>query len=171
MSNLPWIPRINATRVVTATPTITASSAYAAGNQLGGIMQLTDIMRQDSNAGAGTSQLVGVTILDKDKQDSPIDLWLFNQPPTVTSTDHAAFAMTAANLASQCIGVVQVGASGKYSDAAAVSVSSDVNLNKIVMVPGTATSPTSIYAIAVARGTPTYTTTTSLQFRFEFFLD
>lgn len=162
-------PRINASIVVMATPVITANSAYAAGNQLGGIMKLTDVVRQDGNLHLGFSELVEVTILDNNKQDAAIDIWLFNQSPTVTSSDHSAFAMTAANLQAQCIGVVSVGTA--YSDASVVSVSSTANLNKPVQVPRTVAFPTSIYAIAIIRAAATYTTTSALQFQFSFFMD
>jgi hypothetical protein len=170
-NNLPWVPRINATKVVTVTPTISSSPAYTAGDQLGGIMTLTDVIRQDSNGRFGTSELVEVTILDGSKQDSAIDIWLFNQSPTVTSVDNGAFAMTYANMQSQAIGVIQIGTSGTYSDASATSMCSAANLNIPVQVANTASSPTNIYAIAVARGTPTYATTTSLTFLFKFFMD
>lgn len=168
MSNLPWVPRINATKVVSVTPTI-STSAYTSGDQIGGIMDLSDCIRQDSNGTFGVSELVGVTILDKDKQSVAMDIWLFNVSPTVTSTDNAAFAMTAANLVLQCVGYVSVGVA--YSAAAAVSVSSTVNLNKVVQVSNTVASPSHLFAIVVVRAAPTYTTTTSLQFKFEFFMD
>lgn len=176
-SVLPNTPRFNASKVISITPTISTSPAYSSGDQLGGIMTLPDAVRQDLIVNYGISELVGVTILDGSKQDSPIDIWFFNQSPTITSTDNAPFAMTAANQALQCIGVVQLGASGLYSDAASVSVCSNQNLNKVFKIPGadswlgTTVTNTSIYAIAVVRGTPTYSTTTSLQFQFEFFLD
>lgn len=170
-NNLPWVPRINATKVVTVTPTITANSAYAAGNQIGGIMTITDVVRQDTNQKFGTSELVEVTILDAQKQDSPIDVWFFNQSPTVTSTDHAAFAMTYANMQNQLIGVVQLGATGTYSDANATSACTTANLNMPLQVASTVANPTNIYAIAICRGTPTYTSTTSLTFLFKLFLD
>jgi len=167
MSNLPWVKRINASKVISVTPTISTSPAYTAGDQIGGIMTLTDSVRFDSNEGKGFSEIVSVSILDSSKQDAAIDIWFFNASPTVTSVDNGAFAMTAANMAAQCIGVVQCGLSGTYSNAAAVSVCSTCNLNLPVQVA----SGSNLYAIAVARGTPTYATTTALQFKFGIFLD
>lgn len=167
MSNLAWVPRLNASKIVSVTPTI-STSAYTSGDQIGGIMTLTDIVRWDTSAQLGFSQLVSVTILDSDKQDTPIDIWFFKVSPTVTSVDNAAFAMTAANMKLQAIGAVQIGLSGTYSDAAAVSVCSTPNLNLPVQISASASS---IYAVAIVRGTPTYTTTSSLQFQFAFFLD
>lgn len=164
MSNLPWVKRINASKVVSVTPTI-STSAYATGDQIGGIMTLTDAVRFDSNESKGFSELVSVTILDSSKQNADIDVWFFKTSPTVTSVDNGAFAMTAANMAAQCIGVVSAGVA--YSDAAAVSVSSTCNLN----LPLQVASGSNIYAIAVVRGTPTYATTSALQFQFGIFLD
>jgi hypothetical protein len=165
---LPWVPRLNITKTIAVTPTI-STSAYTSGDQIGGIMTLSNVIRQDSQMNYGNAELVAVTILDADKQSAAMDIWLFNQSPTVTSTDNAAFAMTAANQAAQCIGFVSVGAS--YSAAAAVSTASTANLNLPVQVAGTVASPTNLYAIAIVRAAPTYTTTTSLQFQFSFFVD
>ena len=133
-------------------------------------MTFADVVRLDSQGGGnavpnGQTELVSVTILDKDKQDAAMDIWLFNTSPTVTSSDNAPFSMTDANQFAQCIGVVAVG--GTYSDAAINSASSTVNLN----LPLQITSGTSIYAIAIVRAAPTYTTTSSLQFQFGFFVD
>lgn len=165
-----WVPRINITRTIAVTPTISTSPAYTSGDQIGGIMTIANAVREDTNALLGVSQLVDVTILDADKQNAAMDIWLFNTSPTVTSTDNAAFAMTAANQAAQCIGFVSVGAS--YSGAAAVSCASTTNLGKIVQIPSTLTTPSSsLFAIAIVRATPTYTTTTSLQFQFSFYID
>jgi hypothetical protein len=165
---LPWVPRLNITKTIAVTPTI-STSAYTSGDQIGGIMTLSNVIRQDSQMNYGNNEIVSVTILDADKQNAAMDIWFFNQSPTVTSTDNAAFAMTAANQAAQCIGVVSIGSS--YSSAAAVSTSSDKNLNLPLQVPGTVASPSNVYAIAIVRAAPTYTTTTSLQFQFSFFVD
>lgn len=165
MANLvSWVPRINVTKLVEVTPTI-STSIYASGDQIGGVMTISNAVRIDNQALLGQSQLVDVTILDSDKQSAAIDIWLFKSTPTLASSDNAAFSITAANMLSAgCLGYVSVGAS--YSAAAAVSCSSTTNLGKIVE-----SSTTSIYAVAVVRGTPTYTTTTSLKFAFNFYVD
>lgn len=162
---LSWVPRVTIEKNISATPTITASSAYVSGNQLGGIMTLVDVVRTDNNIKQGTALLTEVTILDADSQNAAIDIWFFSVSPTLVSSDHAAFNITDANLAAQCIGVVSVGSA--YSASSSNSISSTTNLNKSVSVP----SGTTIYAVAIVRGTPTYTTTTSLQFKFNFLVD
>jgi hypothetical protein len=78
--------------------------------------------------------------------------------------------MSDANLAAQCVGAVSVGTA--YSASALNSVSTDgKNLGLVINVAGSASAPTSVYAIAVVRGTPTYTSTTDLQFQFSFYID
>jgi hypothetical protein len=168
-----WVPRLNITKTVAVTPVI-STSIYTSGDQIGGIMTIPDVIRQESNTGIGENILAEITILDGDKQDAAIDVWFFKVSPTVTSTDNAAFAMTRANQQLQCIGSVSLGVTsttGAYSDAAAVSVSSNPNINKPLQVSGTAANPTNIYAIAIVRGAPTYTTTSSLVFQFSFYID
>lgn len=170
MSNLSPVSRLNITKTISVTPTISTSPAYTSGDQLGGIMTLTDCIRQDTGTGYGNCELHSVTILDGSKQDIAIDIWFFNVSPTITSTDNAAFAMTKANQFAQCIGAISVGTS--YSDAAAVSTSTDgKNLGICMQVAGSSTTNTSLYAIAIVRGTPTYGTTTSIQFQFSFYMD
>lgn len=170
MTTLSWVPRINITKTVIVTPTISISPAYTSGDQLGGIMTIPDVVRIDSNTGLGFCELAEVTILDGAKQSSALDIWFFKVSPTVTSVDNGAFAMTKANQALQSMGSIQL-AAANYSAAAAVSQGSWPNLNKCMQTNSTASSPTSIYAIAVVRGTPTYAATTDLQFQFSFYID
>lgn len=173
MTTASWVPRINITRMVPVTPTVSNAVAYTAGDQLGGIMTIPDVIRIDSQAGGngvplGQCELAEVTILDADKQDSIMDIWFFNASPTVTSVDNGAFSMSDANQKLQCIGQVTLTTSnGSYSDAALNSTGTWTNINKVLQV----SSGTSVYAIAIARGTPTYTTTTALQFQFSFYVD
>ena len=170
----PSTPKINASKVVSITPTITSGSAYSSGQQLGGIMTLPQCVRQDTGCGYGFTECVEVTILDGSQQNAAIDIWFFNQSPTLISTDHSTFSMTAANQALQCIGVVSVGST--YSGSASCSVSSNPNLNKPLLVPGSyggqpASTAANIYAVAIIRAAATYTSTTALQFQFGLFLD
>lgn len=170
MTTLSWVPRINITKTIAVVPTISTTPAYTSGDQIGGIMTLTDCVRIDTNTGYGNCELRSIVILDGGLQSAAIDVFFFNQSPTVTSSDNTAFSLSDANLAAQCIGVVSVGTT--YSASALNSVSSDGrNLGLQLQVPSTATTPTTLYAIGVVRGTPTYTTTTDLKFLFSFYMD
>lgn len=170
MTTLSWVPRINITKTITVVPVISTTPAYTSGDQLGDIMILTDVIRQDRQVGFGQAELHSVTILDGSLQNAAIDIWFFNTSPTVTSTDNTAFSMTDANQAAQCIGAISVGTS--YSASALNSTTTDgINLSKNLQVAGTATIPTNLYAIAIVRGTPTYTATNALKFLFSFYVD
>lgn len=169
MSNLSPVPRINVTKTVSVTPTI-STSQYTSGDQVGGIMTLTDVVRQDTGTGYGNSELKSVTILDADAQSAAMDIWFFKVSPTVTSTDNAPFSMSDANQAAQCIGAISIGTA--YSASALNSTSTDgKNIGIAMEIFGTSSTPTSIFAIAIVRGTPTYSTTTALQFQFSFYMD
>lgn len=172
MANLiSWVPRINITRILSVTPTITSGSAYVSGYQLGGIMSIPLAVREEFNSLQGQSQLVDITVLDNSSQNSAIDFFLFSSLPTLASSDHSAFDITDANLVATCIGVVSI-LGTTYSGTASNSVSSTTNLGKIIQVPSTKATPaTTLYVVAVARGTPTYTSTTALQFQFGLYID
>lgn len=170
MTTLSWVPRLNITKTVSVTPTVSTTPAYTSGDQVGGIMTLTDVVRQDSNMGYGNIELKSVTILDASLQSIAIDLWFFKVSPTVTSSDNVAFSMTDANQAAQCIGAISVGTS--YSASALNSTSTDgKNIGMCLQVPGSSATPTNLYAIAIVRGTPTFATTDALQFQFSFYVD
>lgn len=164
MATLSWVPRINVQTFASQTPTIN-TSAYTAGDQVGGFMTLTNIIRQDSNLGFGTSILTSVTIIDAGKQAAPFDILFFNQSPTLVSANNDPFSQTVANAKIQYIGKVSV--AGSYLASASYSTSTDDNLN----LPVRALSGSSLFAVAVTTGTPTYVGTTDLTFEFNFLVD
>lgn len=144
---------------VELTPTITAA-AYSSGKQVGGIQTIPGVCL-DQNRFA---QLINVTLTDADKQSAAMTIFFFDVSPTVTSVDTGSMAMTAANLALQCIGHVAI-AAGDYQPMAAVSVASkDFDLKYLK----TRHEAANLYAIAMTTGTPTYATTTSLKFKYVF---
>lgn len=174
---LSWVPRINITKQILSTPTITASSPYVSGYQIGGIMTLSNVIRQDSNfngtgTGFGQSELHSVKVIDSIGQDQKYDIWIFSSSPTLTNAgDFTAFSITGANaLAAGLQGAVSVGAT--YSASAVAAVSTDgQNLSLNCIVPSSATNPTNLYAVAIVRGTPTFTGTGNLTFLFNFYMD
>lgn len=169
MTTLSWVPRINITKTVAVVPVI-STSAYASGDQIGGIMTLTDVVRQVRGDNYGQAELHAVTILDGALQSAAIDVWFFNQSPTVTSVDNGAFSMSDANLAAQCIGAISIGTA--YSASALNSVSTDgINLSKNMQVDLSSATPTNLYAIAIIRAIKTYAATNDLKFLFSFYVD
>lgn len=165
MSNLSSVPRLTIQQINTVTPVITAA-AYSAGDQVGDIMTLSSVVRQDTNTQLGTAMLTSVSIIDKAKQSAAMTLWFFKTSPTLASTDHAAFNLTDANLAASFIGTVSVGAS--YASSTSNSVSSTSNLNLAVF---NSSGGKDIYCVAQTTGTPTYVSTSDLIFQFTFLVD
>lgn len=173
-----WVPRLTIQSPVEVTPTI-STSAYTAGDQVGGVMTLTNVVRNDPNtsvsgdrgtpttsgAGLGTATLTEITVLDKAGQNAAFEVWFFKSSPTITSVDNGAFNLTDANSFAACIGHVNVGAT--YSTSSSNSVSTTSNLNKSIF----AASGSTIYAVAKTTGTPTYGSTSDLKFIFNFLVD
>lgn len=169
------IPKLNITPQIILQPTITATS-YSAGQQLGGILTIPNIVRQSQNYALASAELRNINILDSDNQKAAIDFWFFNQSPTITSVDHGTFAMTKANFQAQCIGAVSVGTS--YSSNGTLAVSSDAKPTSLILeIPNTNlqsaanANSNNIYAVAICQGTPTYASTSSLIFQFAFYED
>jgi len=170
MTTISWVPRINITKTISVAPTI-STSVYDRGDQIGGIMTLSHIVRQDPHTGFGVSELKSVVILDGGLQSAAIDLWFFNVSPTVTSSDNLAFSMSDENLAAQCIGAVSVGATYSAGDTNSVSTDGG-NIGKCFQVSGTSATPSSLYAIAIIRSeNKTFISKQDLQFQFSFYVD
>lgn len=148
-------------KVITVTPTIEAA-AYGDADRLGSIMTLSDAFA----AGKGTVELSSITVLDKAKQKSAIDVLFFSELPTVASADNAALSITDAEMA-KYIGRVAIPAAG-YEDTAD---SSDTTVRNIGLVMQAAAGSTSLYAIVQCQGTPTYTSTSDLTLKFSLVQD
>lgn len=139
-------------KLVTATPTITSGVAYATGNCIGGVMTFPAL------ADRGFCTIMSLVITDASGQNTPCDLFLFNQSPTA-QTDKAAVSLTAADLL-KCIGVVPTVASD-YASAGTGSVAGKTGkLNLFLAVGGSVDN--NVYGLLVARGPGTYTSTSAV---------
>jgi hypothetical protein len=148
------------TRIITATPVITASQAYAAGNLIGNaaLSFAAGAEAPSSNATnpVGASGIIrAVFIADKDKQDANIDVLFFSQALASTLTDKAAFNPTNADLLN-CIGLAQITTYSAFSGNGFGQVSG-------LYIPFALAAGITLTAVLVSRGTPTWTTTGSLQ--------
>jgi hypothetical protein len=150
-----------ASTIVSVTPTI-STSAYTAEDQIGGLQTISNAVRTSG----GTSILYSVTVLDKAKQNSDLDIYLFDSSPTVVSSDNAAIDVSDSEMASKCIGYIRVLGSN-YSNLSANSVASERNLGILL----DATGSTSLYALAKINNVATYTSTSDLVFRYHFIQD
>lgn len=128
------------TRVLTATPTVTASPDYTAGDVVGGLLTFTNAFPATSRTG----RIVSVAIVDDAGQTATYDLFLFKSEPATTYTDNAAFSPSEADLV-LASPVLQVSSSNRFA-ADAKAITSLSSLNSFVQ----ATS-TTLYGVLVDR--------------------
>jgi len=146
---------------IDVTPVLAGTGAYSSGNQVGGIHTLTHACIEENRIG----QLQSLTVIDIDNQKAALTMLFFNQVPSVTSVDQGAFAITAAALKSQCIGM-QLITAASYTTVASKAVTTLVLTNYFLQ--SLTSTQGNLYAAVVTTGTPTYTTTSSLVFKYVF---
>lgn len=138
------------TTTVDFTPTITASSAYTAGYEVGGLLTFSNAL-----SSAGTGILQSITIKIKSQHSEGFKLYLFKaNPSSSTWTDKTAPSINAADLPS-LVGMYPL----TVSDNGLGSMSI-YNLDGIgkVLNPGA----TTLYGVLVTTSTPTFSSTTDL---------
>lgn len=141
------------------TPVIN-TSAYTAGDELGGLQTITGAARYTGGAG----RVLAVTVLDKTQaQRSAIDVLFFDRSISVAGNNNP-FAPSDADMAN-FLGLVAI-ATGDYNTAWAGTPTNSV-ATKILATPlPFVVAATSLYALAVVRGTPTYTSASDLVFSY-----
>ena len=137
------------TDTISATPTLTASSAYASGNCGGGLLTF-------ANAARVSSGLVGkVVVASKSARTEMMDLVLLDANPTSTTvTDKSAVALAVAD-STKVIGTINLLNWTNTGTTANCTVSG-------VGLPFKIPSGTTLYGILVMRGAPTFTSTSDL---------
>ena len=143
-------------RTVTVTPTVD-TSIYASGDQIGTLFTITGALKLFQSG-----LLESVTVVDKSKQKSAINIILFNQSTAVASADNAALDITDALMATNSLGYVPV-AAADYKDLNANSIATVRGLNLSVSSTGD-----NLYGIILSGGTPTYTSASELVITFGF---
>lgn len=145
-------------KLVVVTPVIQAA-AYASGDQLGSIFELPNAMDDSS----GTGAVLSLTVIDKAKQKSALDLLIFSAKPVVSSTDNAALDISDAEMADKFVGRVAL-ASADYTDLANCSIASLTQVGLLLKATKDQNNlgGESLWAILQSKGTPTYTSTSDL---------
>lgn len=137
---------------VAVAPTVTASSAYASGNVVGGLLVLPNMVRLTG----GTAILQKVVVDFKTTQTAQLDLVLFaNNPTGTTFTDKAAFSLAAADF-NRVIGTVHI------TDCTSLGTPSVCQASGLAL-PIQGQGSTTVYGVLVTRGTPTYGSTSDIQ--------
>jgi hypothetical protein len=142
--------------------TNSSSPAYAVGDQIDGLQQITNAV----DASGDTATIQSVTIVDKDSVSSVLDILFFNDQPTVSSADNVSLNISDADMQEKFLGSVRI-AAADYITTAANSVATVKNIGLVVNSVKSATNAngTSIWAILRSAGTPTWTGTQSLTLR------
>ena len=133
---------------VVQTPTVSAASAYAIKDAVGGLLTFANAAR----VSGGSIIIEAATILDLDRQMAVMDLVLFDQTFTATS-DNAAFDPSDADLAN-VIGVISFNQWADFNDNAIASRS---GLGFAAKLAGT-----SLFGQLVTRSAPTYNSTSDI---------
>lgn len=146
---------LNVRKAVTTTTT-----PYSSGDQVGTPIQVDNMCTNEG----GTGTLLSLSIVDATISGAQVDLdvFFFNQNPTVTSADNTAFSMTDANAASQYLGHVSF-SSADYKVSALQSFISAKAIGLGLASTGTGRD---VYAVVVSRGAPTYINGTGLELIF-----
>lgn len=145
-------------KTVRVTPVVSSGAIYAAGDQIGTLMEFANVF--DGSSGCCTIESIFVT--DKAKQKSSIDLFFFGKQPTNAVADNAAADISDADVAAMCLGVVNVPAAS-YLDLANNSVACVRDI-KLLVQQLDKFAAKSLWVLAVSRGTPTYTSVSDLTF-------
>lgn len=152
---------VTTTYVRTVTPVIN-TSAYAAGDCVGGLQTIANAVR---TGGPGSGLIENFTVLDATGANAAIDIVFFSANPTnSTFTNNAACAVNAADLgkivgymsATQCRNVGTPG----VCQQAGPPLGFNLGINN-----------STIYAVMIAVGTPTYASIGVLQDRVSFLGD
>ena len=156
------------TKVHTATPTVSASPDYTAGDAMGGLITFTNFGRRNriyTEEVGSTGVIHSVTITDLSAQALNIDVVFFDvNPSNTTVTDNATLDIHDTDLLT-IVGVVNVTTWASFSDNA---VGFEGNLG-IPFDLGAGNS--SIYAVLVARDVHNLASTSDLTLRVEVLQD
>jgi hypothetical protein len=138
----------------TVAQTVTASSAYATGNVVGGLITCPAVTRGDSFGGF----IQSVMVRDKAGQNVAYDVFVFDSAPSA-QTNKTAVALTASDLAKVATPVI--GLSGASLGAA--STMGVIGAYGLAL-PFKLSSGTALYFYLVTRGAPTYASTSDITF-------
>lgn len=151
-------PNFNHIKYYTVTPALD-TSAYAAADQMGAVNTITDCGAYTKNL-----ELVGLTVIDKDKEKGAFDILFFRASPTVASSDNAALNITDAQMATNFIGHVSILATD-YVD---ISASSIATLPASRLGLRLEMDSDDLYCLLRAASAPTYTAASDLVIKLAF---
>jgi hypothetical protein len=144
---------------VTQTPTVTASSAYASGNAVGGLLTFSL-----ATQGAGTGLIQGTWLNLKSAQTATTWLLLFSaNPSSTTVTDKTAFSLNAADY-DKWIGTIVI---SQCFTAGTPSLCQAMGGAVPIKIP----LGTTLYGVLVTQGTPTFASTSDVKVNLQIIQD
>lgn len=147
---------ITKSRLISVTPTVSASPDYAAGDAVGGLQTIAGAAMPE----VGSGIVHTVTVANLAAVSTPLDVIIFSSNPTGTTvTDNAALDIADADLPKVAC-VIQVSGSSSLADN---YLSFTTGANCVFKL---AQQQTSLYAIAVARAAINLDSTSDLTFRY-----
>lgn len=140
--------------------TVTASSAYATGNLVGGKLSFTSAARSGISSGIIQSVIINSASA---QSASTFDIVFFNSDPTGTTfTDKTAFSIASADLP-KVLGIAHC------TDVTTIGGSIALALN--FGLPFVLAQGTTLYGAIIVRGTPTFTATSDVTARLSILQD
>ena len=135
---------------ITATPTVTAASAYAAKNQVGGLITLANAF-----GAANSGRIDSLILTSKAARTEGFAVHFFRSNPTNTTwADKTALAINAADIP-YYVGTYAL--ANPNSDMGTVTIYTLDAVSKLMTASGT-----SLYAVLETTGAPTFATTSDL---------
>lgn len=137
---------ITSTRAAAVVPPVTASSAYAANNVVGGILHFPNMLGI-----AQSGVVLSAWLQMKSAQTAEFDLYLFDALPTGTFADKGGAAIAAADVP-HCIGRIQFPATAALSELGSNHTLYEANGVAKAIAPGVR----DLYGVLITKGTPTF---------------
>lgn len=149
-------------KVISAVATTTAV-AYTALDQVGDLLTFSNV----ADAAQGAATIESLALVDNEKKDADLVLFLFSRAPTLAG-DNAAFSVSDADMA-YCLGTIAI-AAADYKDVAAVnSVATKANIQLVVQneetKTGTKLRQDVFGALLLASGTPNWSAAANLNIK------
>ncbi len=140
-------------------PTVTANSAYASGQSVGGVQVVSDAFINSSGI------VQNVTILDKNSQSIGMNVMIFNQQPSSSYPDKSAVTLSAADML-KVVGIFTISSGSRgWTTAGGVTISTTCPLGIPVAMTTTGTR-TTMWVLPIATSAGTFTTTSGLIFNY-----
>lgn len=152
--------------IITPTLAVGASPDYSIGDNIGGILTLTDAMQCANGSGIWQS----VFLSDRANQKLALDILMFNALPTDTYTDNGAMPTLSVADVAKCIRKLSI-ATTDWLTIGGCAFADISSIGKVVQSSGIEPTGDNLYAVLIAQGAFNFAATTDLVVKFGFLQD